>query len=438
MMAAMPAFILTVFVFPAASAHAAIGWNTTSTAGGSEVLVDSVSLLQSSRSQVSGRLRERSSLKHRSSDAASVAGYQANLVNTIISKMKSLPGNQIVLQSACQILQFAAATGTDLQEVMVGLGAQELAISAMQRFPQQWQLQVACSSMLSASVQWKEPLARHGGDAGAIEVMMAAIKRFPEVPEVRGIFAQVGAFCDFVQENRQRVNRAGGVELALQSARDYYDAGTETSIQCFFSTQCPTPAENTAAMVTGGYIPFSVQVMRDFPQAPARGEVLWVLNMCFDRDTTHLAAMVDAGIIKETIKVLNDGSAAGTFADIDPISSDTRIGNAGMSLLGSLVRENVTVRNMAVDAGAIEAIASVLLAFGDQSEHMPFGGELDILPTACMTLTSLVGASAASVARPVFDGLVAKMASCLSQRSPSDPARVAWEALMLMRNPLEH
>jgi len=438
MMTAMPTLILTACCFHAACVHAAMGRSTLAMADGNEVLADTVVLLQSSMSMAFGSSRGRSSLNRGSSDAASAVDDIPNLINGTISEMKNFPGNQVLLQSGCRSLQVAAASGTNLQELMVDLGAQELAISAMRRFPQRWQLQAACSNMLAASVQWKEPLARHGGDAGAIEVMIAAVKRFPEVPEVRGILSNIGSFCDFVIENRQRVNRAGGVELALQLARGYYDAGTETSIQCFFSTQCPTPEENTAAMVRGGYIPFSVQVMKDFPRAPARGEAVFVLNMCFARNATHLAAMVDAGIIKETIKVLNDGSAAGTFADIDPISSDTRVGISGMSLLGFLARENVTVQSMAVDAGAIEAIASMVLALGERNEHMPYGADLDMLPFACMALTSLLGTSAASAARASNTGVVTSMASWLNLRSPSDPARSACEPLMLVRNSHEH
>mmetsp|Transcript_138462 Transcript_138462/g.386221 ORF Transcript_138462/g.386221 Transcript_138462/m.386221 type:complete len:459 (-) Transcript_138462:49-1425(-) len=433
MMPGMPAFMLAACFFQAASAHATMGVDTPGgLAHEYEVLADTVSLLQVASSD------KRSKLNRRGSDIRSVVGDPPNLINMTISMMMSFPGNATVLQTGCQTLALAAFADANLQEVIVDAGAQELAISAMQSFPQQWELQAACSNMLAASVQWKEPLAKHGGDAGAVEVMIAAVKRFPEVPEVRKTLCNIGSFCDFVIENRQRVNRAGGVELALQLARDYYDAETETSAQCFFSTQCPMPEENVAAMDRGGYIPLSVQVMSDFPRAGARGEAVFIFNMCFTHTSTHLAAMVEAGVIEETIKVLKDGAAAGTFAALDPILSDTRVGVSGMSLLGLLAQQNVTVRNMAVDAGAIEAIASVVFALGDQNEHMPFGGELSVLDAACMSLTGLLGTDAATIARASRTGMFTVMSSWLSHNSRTGPARLACEPLMLAMNWQEH
>jgi len=355
---------------------------------------------------------------------------------TLMFWMRSLPDTHWVQARGCVAVAVCLGVTPHWQDTAVGLGVQELALRAMKRFPLKFAVQLNCSRMLADSVQWKEELARRGGRAGAIEHMLAAVRTFESAPEATRIFADLGAFCDFVPENRRKVKRAGGIDLAFKLAKERYrDLETQQGIQCFFSTQCSrvsSPPENFEDMIQGGYLPFSAKMMRDFPWTAASGEALFVIEMCFSGNDEHAAAMVDLGLINVTINILNHGVKVGSFTAIDPIFQKLRVGISGMALLGYMAK-NETFRKMSVDAGGIEAITAMVLAFEGQSEQMHFLATWDVLRPACWALTRLVGTDITSYARACDSGACARIAYLLGRLPDSDPAHGACEPLMLMK-----
>mmetsp|Transcript_5050 Transcript_5050/g.14757 ORF Transcript_5050/g.14757 Transcript_5050/m.14757 type:complete len:383 (+) Transcript_5050:95-1243(+) len=350
--------------------------------------------------------------------------------------MRSLPGIPWVQAHGCRSGTLRFRSTPHWQNIAVGLGVQELAVTAMKRFPTDFMVQIACSDMLGESVIWKEDLARRGGRAGAIEHMLTAAHRFEAAPGVARILGSIGAFCDFLPDNRRRVKRAGGIDLAFRLLKDqHHDHYTQLAIQCFFSTMCQresNPRENFEAMIQGGYLPSTVKMMRDWPWTPASGEALFVIEMCFSGNDDHAATMVDLGIINETIRFLELGTSTGSFAPVDPIYQETRIGISGTALL-AYIAKNETFRKMTVDAGGIEAITSMVLAFGGRVEQMQFHSTWDVLRPACWALKRLVGTDIESYARASDSGVCARIAYLLSRLPGSDPAHAECEPLMLMK-----
>jgi len=291
----------------------------------------------------------------------------------------------------CNSIHATASFSPEAQELLVWQGAHMRVLSAMKEHPENADLQQACSATLAAMVQWKGDLASKVGAAGAIELMTTAMRNHPDNVGVRTIMSYLGSFCDFVEENRRRVNKAGAIELAHQLIADHYDAQTEVAYQCFASTQCPTPEENALKFLQFGYIEHSVKAMEDFPDVGSRGEAIFVLNMCWSSDESTLRRMVDAGMIPGIISAIHDAP----YKNLDVLNTPTRVFRSGMELMSKFANLGSDTRQTLVSAGAIEAIDFALKTQGTATSHMAFGGEWSIVDSACTALAALAPTGAA-------------------------------------------
>lgn len=296
--------------------------------------------------------------------------------------------NVIKKTNDCQDMAGQAGLGEQAQDRLFETGAHMRAISAMKDHPDDADLQAACGGALSALVQWKKDLAQKvgaaGGEVGPIELMTLAMKNHPDNAKTRFLMSNLGSFCDFVDENRQRVNKAGAIEVAHQLIHDHYDAQTETAYQCFASTQCPNPTENAQKFKRLGYIEHSVKAMEDFPDVGSRGEAIFVLNMCWS-DEDSLRRMVNASMIPGIISAIHDAP----HKNIDVLSTPTRVFKSGMELMSKFSKLGPDTRQKLVNAGAIEAIDFALTTQGSAATHMAFGGDWSIVGAACEALASL-------------------------------------------------
>merc|ERR1712151_116133 len=241
--------------------------------------------------------------------------------------------------------------------------------------------------MLSLAAQWNLRIAITLGQGGAIRTGIAAVRRHPNRPELHGIMANIGSFCDWDQDNQYLAASLGAIELFQDVAKDNKERiTTQLKFQCFCSTLCQRP-DLRNRMVQEGYIEHSLVAMTANPhfnrtgeEAYHYGEVLFVLGYCFMQRQQDREAMFDGGILEHVIQGMRDEHSV----ELDFLGRQ-RMWGTSIKMLLDLARGNTTYRDAIVRAGAIpEILAAMRDAPRPESTQM-----VSIVTPGCEALLAL-------------------------------------------------
>jgi hypothetical protein len=187
-------------------------------------------------------------------------------VHHVVQLMKaslSLRDTAVLTQSitaGCDVLNSASIAEVQKEWVLTA-GAFETVIRAMRTFTDHMDLQYSCSLALRGMSLYHKRAQEFAGDLGAVELVVEAMKRWPLVPKMQlGVVSS--SFMEFSAQNRQRWANAGGFEQNMRSIQVHYGNGTTVLSGCAsFSTGADTP--NRKLFMRSGGVQLLLGVWRD-------------------------------------------------------------------------------------------------------------------------------------------------------------------------------
>lgn len=311
-----------------------------------------------------------------------------------MERMNELFGNSASAKvAACKSLfellhmtheNFTKMQPLEAQNAILESRADVHAIEAMKLYPSNVQVQLACADTLGSMAVWNPAALATMGDHGAVEVIAAALKRFPSDMAMQFKCSSLGSFADaddFVgRANLVRVEETGVIRTVLQAFDDHiHNVTMAMSVLAFLSSACHS-SKMKQEMVRHGFPTKLVLVMRDYagtlaPTEAVRGEALGILSRCFMDAPQMFDRMVHAGLIEAIVGTMVDATN-GVFVDV---MDNRRAQRNSMFILRKLATHKRSYRDAIVKAGAVDQIQAAI----NFTLAKPHGG--------CRTLEALLG-----------------------------------------------
>mmetsp|Transcript_98842 Transcript_98842/g.288335 ORF Transcript_98842/g.288335 Transcript_98842/m.288335 type:complete len:422 (-) Transcript_98842:37-1302(-) len=311
-----------------------------------------------------------------------------------IEEMKQ-PSAQTPMRQAmmCSILNWKLRKTPAMQEPMYVQGGHEQAIKAMKLFATDAFVQTTCSGFMGNMVQWNWVLARALGDAGALDLIITAMRNFPEEESVRALTSDLGAFCDFDNENRKRVVELGGLDLVYQATDMHYTTRDVEQMYNLWAAMSGSP-EVVEQMVERDELERGLKAMRAHRRGTVRGEVMQLNLALFMHNESHKERLLKAGIVPEIVSAMRD-EISGAQGELDAVGKPRLLSNA-IKILTELARGGPQHRTEILEAGSLEQIMNALhdlTAHGDKIQHGFAEMQHDLRTEACEVMTQLMGNS---------------------------------------------
>lgn len=275
-------------------------------------------------------------------------------VRQAIVLMREEPDSPVSLASACADIG-ARGFADSSKDWMYDAGALEPILAALRRFPDDRNLQFSCCQAAGGMSLYNKRTMEAAGKDGAVELVLGAMKRWPQDPEMQ-LGGLQGCFMDFSAANRLRWQQAGGIEANLQSIRNHYN-NSAVVLQACYAFSSGTQEPNTEAFVKAGAIDLLVQVMRDHPTGfRVREEIMQAMKAVGSNPQTR-PALARTSYAREVVAAMRD--APMDFHQQSP----------GCANVAILAASNATLRAQFVEAGAPEAALAALRAFPEMLRH---------------------------------------------------------------------
>eukprot|EP00416_Gambierdiscus_australes_P033277 CAMPEP_0171107274 /NCGR_PEP_ID=MMETSP0766_2-20121228/66457_1 /TAXON_ID=439317 /ORGANISM="Gambierdiscus australes, Strain CAWD 149" /LENGTH=433 /DNA_ID=CAMNT_0011568537 /DNA_START=30 /DNA_END=1328 /DNA_ORIENTATION=- len=231
---------------------------------------------------------------------------------SIVHDMKVNTSDRITQLTGCR--NFARCTDSskvDVQNKAVAAGSLEAAIGAMQRFPDDKEVQVACTNALARPSLFNRENGLRAGRLGVLNYTMAAYSKWIDDPKVNTLGGAVGAFLDWCNENRAILRELGGVHLLIQNIKNHFhgkysDWGYEPVKQSLFglSSGC---WRNQDICAKEGFVDLAVRLMNEHTsETKIAEETLQAVKALMKFSNEYRLAFGEAGLAKAIVKVIRE------------------------------------------------------------------------------------------------------------------------------------
>lgn len=277
------------------------------------------------------------------------------------------PGNRIHTLQACKAIHAKGNMNHANKPYLAAAGGIDMIISALRRFHDDKSVLKECIRALGGGlILYQYDLQEYAGNLGGVELVLDAQRKFKEDPKMQ-LGGESGCFHDFSHANRERFQKAGGIEYLIETIDRHFD-NPEVVLNCWFAFSSGTQTPNERHFVEAGGIPAAIKSMTVHAKySRVREEAMQSLRAvercagCGDLQ----AQLVQAGLIPILVKAAKD------------VPMDVHTQSPVCANLAHLTSANDTQRHMAIEEGAVrlavkavenfpQMVSSVNWAFDDQ------------------------------------------------------------------------
>ncbi|CAE7533654.1 NRT2.5 [Symbiodinium microadriaticum] len=259
-------------------------------------------------------------------------------------------------------------------------GAIQAVVSAMRNFPQDKEVMIPCLDAASALILFNRENGLLAGQLGALNLTWPFYSQNMEDPNVTSLGGDIGAFFDYVDENRAIARELGILQGIIQNIRNnfhgqYSDWAFEPIKNSLYALSSGSWT-NQDVVVEAGFIPLDVAVVLEHgAEAKIAEESLQVVKALTFYSDEFRHKLSDAGMFKAMAQVLGSRSFDRGAVSLVCETLPFLVGPA-VQASGEIVRQipfDADIQARAGKDGMLEALLSRAMSREDM-QHFDHGG----------------------------------------------------------------
>eukprot|EP00420_Gonyaulax_spinifera_P007923 CAMPEP_0197936728 /NCGR_PEP_ID=MMETSP1439-20131203/115409_1 /TAXON_ID=66791 /ORGANISM="Gonyaulax spinifera, Strain CCMP409" /LENGTH=405 /DNA_ID=CAMNT_0043559715 /DNA_START=101 /DNA_END=1316 /DNA_ORIENTATION=+ len=269
----------------------------------------------------------------------------------------------------------------DLQDSAAAAGAIEAIVGAMDLFPEDVRLITECTVHLSTLVLFNRENGLRAGRLGALNRTLHVYMQHMDVTVVMSLGGAIGAFFDYVDENRLIARELGGIQAIIQNIKNHFhgkygDWTYEPVKQSLFalSSGCYV---NQDICFNEGFPELAVKLMSEHGhEEKIAEETQQVTKALMFRSEEYRAHLADLGMTDSMVHVLQVSPDDRGAIDLTCENFAWLVGPHRQSGPTGLFQDrpfSKTIQSKALQSGALEAIAKVV-THGRAMHHADHAG----------------------------------------------------------------
>merc|ERR1719346_661905 len=250
----------------------------------------------------------------------------------------------------------------------------------MRLFPEDKQLVTACTMSLSTVILFNRANGLRAGQLGALNHTLHIYMTNMDDPEVMGLGGAIGAYFDFVDENRRIAAELGGIQAIIQNIKNHFHGK--------YSEWSYNPVKQSLfALSSGCWVNQDICFQEGFPELAValmkeHGEEIkiaeetqQVTKALISKSEVYRQRLADLGITDSMVHVLQVNPHDRGALDLTCENFAWLVGPEFASGPSSsrTLSFNSTIQSKALASGALEEVMNVVMG-GQEMHHNEHGG----------------------------------------------------------------
>mmetsp|Transcript_91206 Transcript_91206/g.221484 ORF Transcript_91206/g.221484 Transcript_91206/m.221484 type:complete len:420 (-) Transcript_91206:14-1273(-) len=303
----------------------------------------------------------------------------------IVQKMRGDPSYMAQL-SGCRSIRVDSSNKA-AQDQAGQEGVVDAIAEAMRLFPEDQVLVSTCTMTLSSVMLFNRDNGLRAGQLGALNHTLHIYMNHMDNPLIMGLGGAIGAYFDYVDENRRIAGELGGIHAIIQNIKNHFHGKySEWSYnlvkQSLFalSSGCWV---NQDICIEEGFPELAVKLMREHGhEDKIAEETQQVTKALMAKSDVYRAHLVDLGITDSMVHVMQVNAHDRGALDLTCQNFAQLVGpNAGSGPAGGRrdLAFNKTIQSKALESGALDAIMQVVTSGRElhHKEHGSFNFDID-------------------------------------------------------------
>mmetsp|Transcript_69464 Transcript_69464/g.165597 ORF Transcript_69464/g.165597 Transcript_69464/m.165597 type:complete len:440 (+) Transcript_69464:56-1375(+) len=294
-----------------------------------------------------------------------------------------------VLEMCAQLPLCVDSTTVATQNAWAQAGAIDFVAAALNEFPVTETVVIACTMAMAPLILFNRENGLHAGKLGGLNVTLNYYGSHLDSLLVMDLGGAIGAYFDFVNENRAIARELGGVEMFIQNIRNnfhgqYSDWAVEPVKQSLYALSSGTWTNGDIAYHEG-FPSLGVQLMKEHGNETKIAEetLQAVKAMAFESDL-YRSRWSDLGIFEVLPGVLYDNptdqGAISLVCEATQyvMGSDQPLGDPVSAI--RIIPFNASIQEQATKGKMLEALLATAMSDADlvQFDHESFNFNLDL------------------------------------------------------------
>jgi len=284
------------------------------------------------------------------------------------------------LRGCLEVGSCTASSSKADQDAAAAAGAVDAVVAAMQRFPDDKPIQLSCAMAVSGLILFNRENGLRAGQLGGLNTTLAFYRSHMDDPVVTSLGGAIGAYFDFVNENRAIARELGGIQLFIQNIRNnfhgrYSNWAYEPVKQSLFALSSGT-WKNQDVAYNESFIPLSVQLMMEHgDETKIAEETLQAVKALVRYSDDFRREYSDTGIFEALVRVLNENPRDRGAISLACEGAMHLVGPTVMADMNGVLRGipfDANIQARATRAGMVEALVATAMS-GEERQHFEHG-----------------------------------------------------------------